>query len=109
MNYVSRCLKGCIICCLFLFFIPVSFAAYPVSNPDTQDENNALDLAYNKAREPFRYKLLDKFEVNGFKLSPTVYFGEARLATGREWALLINKGKYFYAVNQEHISFSLRF
>lgn len=56
-----------------------------------------------------RYKIHNHFKVRGWKLGPEVYLGQAKV--GGEWGLgfLVDRGRYAYGLNNERVSFIMRF
>ena len=109
MNYASPGLKGrLVICILSLIISTVCCASEPAVKQQVEASSDRLTVEA-ATEQPFRYRLTNRMKVDGFKLSPSLYLGQARLDNGRQWALLLDTGNIVYAVNENHVSVSFRF
>lgn len=90
-----------IVCCC------ISMA--PVRSEAASNERGDEDSVELGSTKLIRYKIDNNFKVRGWKLSPEIYFGNAKI--NGEWGvgLLIDKGDYVYGFNNTQASFMWRF
>lgn len=99
--YSRLVLSSLLIACVCASFVPVKARAASLD-----DEEETIDL---HSVQIVRYKVDKNFRVRGWKLSPEVYFGNAKV--NGEWGLglLVDKGDFVYGLNNTQASFMWRF
>ncbi len=90
-----------IVCCCCSLLPEISEAA-----SDVRADEDTVELGSTKL---IRYRVDNNFKVRGWKLSPEIYFGNAKV--NGEWGvgLLVDKGGYVYGFNNTQASFMWRF
>ncbi|MBK9130757.1 MAG: hypothetical protein IPM20_03810 [Gammaproteobacteria bacterium] len=81
----------------------------PVTSEAASDERADEDSLELGSTRLIRYSVDNNFKVRGWKLSPEIYFGNAKI--NGEWGvgLLVDKGGYAYGINNTQASFMWRF
>lgn len=87
-----------------LAFLSAVIGSYCYAAPPGEEET--IDVF---STQIVRYKIDSEFKVRGWKMSPNLYLGQAKI--GGEWGLgfLIDEGRYAYGLNNERVSFIMRF
>lgn len=81
----------------------------PETSEAASDERTDEDSVELGSTRLIRYTVDNNFKVRGWKLSPEIYFGNAKI--NGEWGvgLLVDKGDYAYGFNNTQASFMWRF
>lgn len=70
------------------------------------EDEESIELGSTKV---IRYKIDNDLKVRGWKLSPEIYFGNAKVNGKWGLGLLVDKGDYAYGLNNTQASVTWRF
>jgi hypothetical protein len=66
----------------------------------------------NQALESYgivQYKFDDDFKIRGWRLTPHLYFGQAKIASQWGIGFMVERPRYAYGINNERLSIVVRF
>lgn len=92
-----------ILCSIFVACILIPLQSRAEISGEDED---AIELGSSKL---IRYSIDNNLKVRGWKLSPEIYFGNAKVNGEWGFGLLVDKGEYAYGLNNTQASFLWRF